>query len=101
MERIAADNKSRVGGRDIFAWSSHASCILNNKVPRLLHLLVHREEMEMAHGPPLFSTFSVESQTTTIRLPLVGYGGSILVESRKNGQKGRGVIWWNYLVGII
>jgi hypothetical protein len=25
--------------------------------------------------------------TTTTKLPLVGYGGSLLVESRKNGQK--------------
>jgi hypothetical protein len=35
-----------------------------------------------------------------VRLPHVGYGGSPLtmVESRKNGQKDREIIWWDYLV---
>jgi hypothetical protein len=44
------------------------------------------EEITKSKLGPLSSTFSVESQTTTMRLPLVGYGGSLLVESRKNGQ---------------
>jgi hypothetical protein len=29
----------------------------------------------------------------------VGIGGSLVVESRKNGQFFRGIIWWDYLVG--
>jgi hypothetical protein len=50
----------------------------------------------------LFSTFLVGSQTPTNILPLmVGYGVSLLVESRKNGQFFRGIIWWDYLVGSI
>jgi hypothetical protein len=52
-----------------------------------------------AHERPLCSIFSLIPPTTAIRLPLVGYGGSLLVESRKNGQSNRGIIWWNYLVG--
>jgi hypothetical protein len=39
----------------------------------------------------LCNTFLVGSHTTTTRLPLVGYGGSLLVEPRKNGQEGRGI----------
>jgi hypothetical protein len=47
----------------------------------------------------LFNTFSLISQTSTTILPLVEYGGSLLVESRKNGQFFCGIIWWDYLVG--
>jgi hypothetical protein len=32
-------------------------------------------------------------------MPHVGIGGGLLVESRKNGQFFRGIIWWDYLVG--
>jgi hypothetical protein len=39
------------------------------------------------------------TSTTTTTLALVGSGGSPLVESRKNGQIFRGIIWWDYLVG--
>jgi hypothetical protein len=52
-DRIAADNNSRVGGRRQQQQLLYSrSCILNNKAPRLLHLLVHREEMEMVHPWP-------------------------------------------------
>jgi hypothetical protein len=32
-------------------------------------------------------------------MPQVGIGGSLVVESRKNGHFFRGIIWWDYLVG--
>ena len=41
---------------------------------------------------PLYSRFSLIPQLSTDILPLVGSGGSMLVESRK-------IIWRNYLVG--
>jgi hypothetical protein len=50
-------------------------------------------------APELHSRFSLIPQLSTDILPLVGYGGSMLVESRKNGQFFRGITWWNYLVG--
>jgi hypothetical protein len=45
------------------------------------------------------SRISLTPQKTTAIMPHVGIGGSIVVESRKNGQFFRGIIWWNYLVG--
>jgi hypothetical protein len=47
----------------------------------------------------LYNRISLIPQTSTTRLPLVGSGGSLVVESRKNGQTFRGIIWWGYLVG--
>jgi hypothetical protein len=47
----------------------------------------------------LFNRISLIPQTSTTILPLVGIGGSLVVESRKNGQIFRGIIWWDYLVG--
>jgi hypothetical protein len=47
----------------------------------------------------LFNRILLIPQPSTDILPLVGYGGSLLVESRKNGHFFRGIIWWNYLVG--
>jgi hypothetical protein len=47
----------------------------------------------------LYSRFSLIPQLPTDILPLVGYGGKLPVESRKNGQFFRGITWWNYLVG--
>jgi hypothetical protein len=47
----------------------------------------------------LFNRISLIPQTSTTRMPQVGIGGSLVVESRKNGQLIRGIIWWNYLVG--
>jgi hypothetical protein len=43
----------------------------------------------------LYSRFSLIPQLPTDILPLVGSGGSMLVESRKNGQIFRGIIWWD------
>jgi hypothetical protein len=48
---------------------------------------------------PLYNRISVIPQTPTTILPQVGVGGRIVVESRKNGQIFRGIIWWDYLVG--
>jgi hypothetical protein len=45
---------------------------------------------------PLYSRFSLIPQLPTDILPLVGSGGSILVESRKNGQ----FFSWNHLVEL-
>jgi hypothetical protein len=47
----------------------------------------------------LFSRVSLNPQTSTTIMPQVGIGGSLVVESRKNGHFFRGIIWWNYLVG--
>jgi hypothetical protein len=47
----------------------------------------------------LFSRFSLIPHTSTTVLPQVGIGGSLVVESRKNGHCFRGIIWWDYLVG--
>jgi hypothetical protein len=47
----------------------------------------------------LYSRFSVIPPTSTTKPPHVGIRGSLVVESRKNGQIFRGIIWWNYLVG--
>jgi hypothetical protein len=55
-----------------------------------------RRDHSCAH---LCSRISVIPQTSTTRPPHVGIGGSLVVESRKNGQFFRGIIWWGYLVG--
>jgi hypothetical protein len=47
----------------------------------------------------LYNRISLTPQTSTARMPHVGVGGSMVVESRKNGQFFRGIIWWDYLVG--
>jgi hypothetical protein len=44
----------------------------------------------------LFNRISLIPQTSTTRLPLGGIGGSLVVESRKNGH----FFSWNYLVGL-
>jgi hypothetical protein len=50
---------------------------------------------------PLYNRISLIPQTSTTRMPHAGIGGSIVAESRKNGQIFRGVTWWGYLVGSI
>jgi hypothetical protein len=62
-------------------------------------------EIDRKHGgdvewpEPLYSRFSLIPQTSTDRPPHVEVWGSLVVESRKNGQFFRGIIWWDYLVG--
>ena len=55
-------------------------------------------------GNPVFSPRALyicyrSAPNSTDKLPHVEVWGIILVESRKNGQIFRGIIWWNYLVG--
>jgi hypothetical protein len=62
-------------------------------------LLLCCEPPNLAAGPGLYNRISLIPQLSTDILPLVGYGGKLPVESRKNGHFFRGIIWWNYLVG--
>jgi hypothetical protein len=55
-------------------------------------------KLKTAQPALLCSTISLFPRNSTNILPLVGYGGSLLVEPRKNGQQVRGVIWWDYVV---
>ena len=67
--------------------------LLCHKILKLL--LLHLSLLRLL----LFSTSSLIPQTSTTIMPHVGYGGIMVVESRKNGHFFRGIIWWNYLVG--
>jgi hypothetical protein len=67
--------------------------LLCHKILKLL--LLHLSLLRLL----LFSTSSLIPQTSTTIMPHVGYGGIVVVESRKNGHFFRGIIWWNYLMG--
>jgi hypothetical protein len=63
---------------------------------RMGHALQKKERWAVS---VLSNRISLIPQTATTRLPLVGIGGSLVVESRKPGHFFRGIIWWVYLVG--